>query len=97
MLQARRQLDLALEPLGAERSGHVVVENLERYRAVVPEIVGEVDDSEAAPSMLTIDPVSARQRLGERLEFWHGDSAVGERPLRYMRSEQPSRGRTASR
>jgi hypothetical protein len=38
---------ISLEPLGAERRGDFVVQNFERYRTVVPNVVREIDDGEA--------------------------------------------------
>jgi len=45
------------------------VQNLERYRTVMPEVVREIDDGETTTSQLTLDPVPTRKRLGEGLDF----------------------------
>ena len=47
MLQPRGELDLALEPLGAERGGDLGVQDLERDGAVVAQVVGEEDDGKS--------------------------------------------------
>src|SRR4051812_2925135 len=64
MLKSRGKLDLALESLGAERCGDFVVQNLERYRAVMPEVVREVDDGETAAPKLALDPVPTSKGSG---------------------------------
>ena len=61
MLQPGGELDLALEPLGAERGGQLGVEHLERDRPVVPEVLGEVDRGHAAAAELALEPVAIRQ------------------------------------
>ena len=57
--------DLAEEPLGAERVGELGVEDLDRHRAVVLEIVREVDGGHAALAQLPLDAVAVRQCLGK--------------------------------
>ena len=61
MLQPGGELDLALEPLGAERGGELGVEHLERDRPVVPQVLGQVDRGHAAPAELALEPVAIRQ------------------------------------
>ena len=48
MLQVRRDLDLGQEPLDAEHGAELRVEDLERDRAVVPEVAREVHRRHAA-------------------------------------------------
>jgi hypothetical protein len=57
VLKARRELDLPEEPLGPERVGQVRVEDFERDRPVMPEIVSQVHRSHPAPAELTLDAV----------------------------------------
>ena len=53
--------DLALEPFGAERGGQLGVQDLERDRAVVPEVVGEEHRRHAAAPELALEPVPVCQ------------------------------------
>ncbi len=78
MLKPGGELDLALEPLGAERGGELGVQHLERHRAVVPEVVGEVHRGHAAPAELALDPVSPGQMRLQRLQLGHVTSDVGD-------------------
>ena len=57
--------DLAQEPLGAERVGEFRVEDLDRHRAVVLEIVREVDGGHAALAELALDAVAVGEGGGE--------------------------------
>src|SRR5213592_424909 len=59
MLQAGGQHDLALEPLGAEYRRDLWMEQLERDRTVVLEIVGEIDRRYPAAPQLPIEAVVA--------------------------------------
>ena len=61
VLQPGGELDLALEPLGAERGGELGEEHLEGDRAVVPEVLGQVDRGHAAAAELALEPVAVRQ------------------------------------
>ena len=54
-LQPRGELDLAQEPLGAQRRGELGAEHLERDLAVVLEVVREVDGRHAAAAELALD------------------------------------------
>ncbi len=58
MLEPSRELDLALEPLGAEGRGQFGMEHLERDGAIVAEIPGEIDRRHAAATELTLDGVA---------------------------------------
>ena len=66
VLQPGGQLDLAQEPLGAERGGELGVEHLERDRAVVPEVLGEVDRRHAAAPELALERVAVGEGLAQR-------------------------------
>ena len=63
MLQPGGELDLAQEALRAERGGELGVEHLERDRAVVLEVVGEIDGGHAAAAELALERVTVRQRV----------------------------------
>ena len=74
MLQPGGELDLALEALGAERGGELGMQHLERDRAVVLEVLGEVDRGHAAAAELALEAVA----IGEgRLQ---GGAQVGQGP-----------------
>lgn len=59
MLKTRNNLDLAKEPIRADGRSELRMQNLERYRASMSNIVGEVDAAHAAPADFTLDDVSA--------------------------------------
>ena len=61
MLEPGGELDLALEPLGAERGCHLRVQHLEGHLALVLEIAGEKNRRHAAPAELALDEVAAGQ------------------------------------
>ena len=56
------EVDLAQEPLAAERLGEVVVEDLDGDVAVVLEVAGEVDGRHAAGAELALDAVVGGER-----------------------------------
>jgi hypothetical protein len=58
MLEPGREADLALEPVGTERSGELGQEHLERYRPVVLDVVGEKDRGHPAAPQLTLEDVA---------------------------------------
>ncbi|HZI21522.1 MAG TPA: hypothetical protein VFD76_03370 [Gemmatimonadales bacterium] len=58
MGQARGDLDLAQEPLGAERRGDLGPEHFERDAAAVLQVGGEVNRRHPAMSELALDPVT---------------------------------------
>ena len=72
MLQTGRQPDLALEALGAETRGQLGVEDLERHRPVVPEILREIHRGHAAPADLSLEAVAGGQLDLERRERGQG-------------------------
>ena len=65
MLQLRGRLDLAQEPLGAERGAEVGMQHLDRDVAIVLEVVREVDGRHAAGAELALDAVAVGKRGGE--------------------------------
>ena len=58
MLQPGGELDLAQEPLGAERCGQLRMEHLERDGAVVLEVLRQVYGRHAAPAELALEGVA---------------------------------------
>src|SRR2546425_10004002 len=65
MSEARRDLDLPQEPLGADRGRELAPEHLDRHLAVVLLVLGEVDGRHAAPAELAVDGVAVREGRGE--------------------------------
>ena len=74
VLQPGRDLDLALEPLGAVRRDQLGVQHLERDGSVVAEVVREVDRGHAAPAELALDGVAALEGLFQR--GWHAHGGL---------------------
>ena len=73
MLEAGRHPDLALKPLGAHRGGELRVQNLERHRPVVPEVVRQVNGGHAPTPQLALDPIPVGECGLERgAEIGHG-------------------------
>ncbi len=66
MLQLGGEVDLALEPLGAERGGQLGVEHLERDSPVVPHVVRRIDSRHAAAPELALEDVAIAQSVSER-------------------------------
>ena len=60
MLEASGELDLALEPLGAERGGEFG-QHLQRHRSVVLEILGEIDGGHPTASERAVKHVAVAQ------------------------------------
>jgi hypothetical protein len=72
MLQAGGELDLSKEALGAERSGELGVEDLERDRAVVLQVLGEENRGHPPTPELPLQSVaSAQSFLQLRAEIGH--------------------------
>jgi hypothetical protein len=61
MLKARNNLNLAQEPIRADGRSELGVQDLERYRAPVSNIMREVDAAHAAAPDLTLDEISASE------------------------------------
>src|SRR6266571_5888627 len=73
VLELRCEADLAQEPLGAKNRGKLGAEQLERHRAFVLEITGQIDCGHSARTELALDHVVVRER---RLE---AGKSVGHR------------------
>ena len=67
MLQSGGHADLALEPLGTERGGHLGVEHLDRHRPVVLAVPGEIDRRHAAAAEHAVDGIPLGEGGGEAL------------------------------
>jgi len=65
MGEARRDLDLPQEPLGADRSRELAPEHLDRDFAVVLLVLREVDGRHAAPTELAVNGIAVREGRGE--------------------------------
>ena len=73
------ELDLALEPLGAEGGGELREQDLQRDRAVVPEVLSQVDDGHAAAAQLALERVAVRECIAQAIRHAHGLPAVEKR------------------
>ena len=65
VLQVGRGLDLGEEPLGADHGGEFRPQHLDRYFALVPDVVCEVDGGHAALAELPLDGVAVGERGGQ--------------------------------
>ena len=65
VLQPGGSLDLALEALGAEGRGEVGVEDLDGDRAVVAQVMGQIDGGHAAAPKLAVEHVAVAQGVGQ--------------------------------
>jgi hypothetical protein len=79
MLEPGRELDLALEALGAECGGQLGMEHLQGYRPVVPKVVGEVYRGHAAASKLALDAVAVGEARSELIVkvYCQGNTLMG--------------------
>jgi hypothetical protein len=57
MLQARNDLDLAKESIRADGRSELGMQDLERYRAPVSNVMRQIDTAHAAAPDLTLDDV----------------------------------------
>ena len=73
MLEPGGELNLVLEPLGAERGSELGVEHLERDRSLVLDVAGEIDRRHAPASELALEHVAVAQASSQR------GGQVGER------------------
>src|SRR5262249_45509275 len=68
MLEAGRDFDLAIEPVGAERGGQLRSQDLDGDLAIVSEVLGQIDSRHAAPAEFTLDRVAVHQDQAEPLQ-----------------------------
>jgi hypothetical protein len=78
MLEPRGKVDLPLEALGTERGGELGEKNLEGNRAVMPDVIGEIDDGHAATTELALEGVAVGESVAQALRHAHGVSAAVE-------------------
>ncbi len=71
MLEPGGEVDLTLEPLGAERGGKLWEENLEGDRTVVAKVLREVDDRHAAAPELALEGVAVGEGVAHTLRHSH--------------------------
>ena len=71
MGQAGGDLDLAEEPLGAEREGDVGPQDLDRDPPPLPQVLGDEDGGHPAASDLAVDDVAAAQHGSGNHELVH--------------------------
>jgi hypothetical protein len=73
VLEPRSDLDLAAEPLGAERRGNLGPQDLDRDLSAVLEILGEVHGRHATLAELPLDRIAVGEGGGEsgmRVSQW---------------------------
>jgi hypothetical protein len=75
MLEPGGDPDLVEEALGPECGRQIGMQHLEGYRAVVPQIVGEIDGRHTAPANLAVEPVASFQGLAQSVEA-HASRAI---------------------
>ena len=70
MAEAGRDLDLAEEPLRAERGGQLRIQHLDRHLPAVAQVLGQVDGGGASAPELALDLVAAGEGGGHpRIPF----------------------------
>ena len=78
MLQPGREADLPLEALGAEAGGEMLVEELERDRPVVTEVLRQPNRGHAAAPELALEGVAVAQSRAQRCyRIGHGTRCRG--------------------
>ena len=78
MLQPGDQPDLALEPFGTKSDGELGMQDLQRHRSLVPDVLREVDRGHPTATELPLDPVAVSQRLVQRLRLGQRWTPVGK-------------------
>ena len=66
MLETGGELDLPLEPVGADGDGELRKQHLQRDGAVVLEVAGEVDGGHPAATELALERIAVRERGPKR-------------------------------
>ena len=69
VLKACGEVDFAFEALAPEVSGDLVMQDLQGDRAVVPEVMGEVDDGETSATKLALDAIPVDKGTLEARSF----------------------------
>ena len=73
VIEPSRDLDLAMEAIGADVDGEMRMEDLDGDRAAVLQVVREIDRGHAATADLTLDAIATRKRFpwrGLRYRSW---------------------------
>ena len=83
MLEVRGNSDFLEKPRCAEVDAELGIQNLERNRAIVAQIVCLIHDRHTTASDLALDPVSAGQRGIELLSKLHGSAPKAD-PLKVL-------------
>ncbi len=78
MLEARGETDFLLEAVGAQAERDLRMEELQRDRAIVAQIVREEDRGESAATELALEPVLCAERLRQRLATRHRRDYTGK-------------------
>ena len=73
-------LDLAQEALGPIAAASSGLQDLDRDRAVVLEVAGEVDGRHAAAADLALDSVATGKRLRQAIGLRHGTRILPDFP-----------------
>jgi hypothetical protein len=71
MAQLGGDLDLALEAVGPDLHRQVRVQDLDRHRPAVLQVLREVDGRHPATAQLPVDPVAAGERRPEVVVQFH--------------------------
>ena len=78
MLEPRGEADLALEALGAQGMCEIGMEDLERDRAVMPEVLGQEDGRHPAPAELALDHVAGKRGLESGAQVRQSRALIGD-------------------
>ena len=76
MLEPGGEPDLALEPIGPERGGELGEQDLEGDRAVVAEVLGQVDHGHAAAPELALEGVAVGEGIPQPVRHPHGAPGI---------------------
>ena len=95
MAQARGDLDLAQEALGADRQRELGAQELDRDHPLVPEVAGEEHGRHPAPSQLAHEGVAARQGRAEPFQDVGHSRGTLRRASAWLRvaGDHPARSR----
>src|SRR5438874_3728370 len=98
MLQSRRDLDLAQEPLGAEGGRQLRVQQLDRDGPVVLQVLGQEHGGHAAAPQFPLHRIAVGEGLTQGVEqVGHGMwASLQSRPRRRQRRSCPAARRTPS-
>ena len=66
MLKPRGELDFALESFGTEQRRELAMQDLERNRPIVPQVMGQEDGGHASRADLLVEAIAPVERFIER-------------------------------